>query len=120
MPETISIDEARIADGGSFILTSGGGRRKIRVFRVRGEYYALANSCPHEGGPVCEGVVTGMLSQGEESGWKLEWVREGEILYCPWHGTAFEISSGRSLVRGGLCIRSYPVKVVNGKVTVTV
>ena len=28
--------------------------REIGVFNVNGEFFALANRCPHEGGPMCE------------------------------------------------------------------
>lgn len=117
MTETISVEESAIPDGTGLMLSSGG--RKVRVFRLHGRYHALANVCPHEGGPVCEGAVTGMLEASEKTGWKPVWVRENEMLYCPWHGTAFEIESGKSIVREGLCVKSYPTTVSGGKVTVT-
>ena len=32
------------------------GPRSIGVFNVYGEYYAIRNSCPHQGGPLCVGT----------------------------------------------------------------
>jgi nitrite reductase (NADH) small subunit len=117
MVEIISIEESEVPDGEGLMLTSKG--KKLRVFRLHGRYHALANVCHHEGGPVCEGAVTGMLVADESTGWKPRWIREDEILYCPWHGTAFEIANGKSIVREGLCVRSYPTSVSDGKVTIT-
>ena len=114
--EEIVLDESKIPDSGVMLRSNG---RVVKVFRLHGRYRAFSNSCPHEGGPVCEGTVTGMLTQGPETNWKPEWVKEGEILYCPWHGTAFDLNDGRSIVRQGLCIRSYPVSVSEGRVKVT-
>ncbi|HEY2440280.1 MAG TPA: Rieske 2Fe-2S domain-containing protein, partial [Solirubrobacteraceae bacterium] len=31
------------------------GSRSIGVFNVAGEYFALRNRCPHQGGPLCQG-----------------------------------------------------------------
>ncbi|MDP4594224.1 MAG: Rieske (2Fe-2S) protein, partial [Beijerinckiaceae bacterium] len=31
--------------------------RTITVFNVRGEYFALNDRCPHEGGPLCTGKL---------------------------------------------------------------
>ena len=35
--------------------------REIGVFNVGGEYYALANRCPHAGGPMCEGMISSLV-----------------------------------------------------------
>jgi len=117
MTDTLSVEESKIPDGEGLVVSSQG--RKLRIFRLHGRYHALANACPHEGGPVCDGAVTGMLIADKSTNWYPKWVREDEILYCPWHGTAFEIFSGRSLTREGLCLRSYPTSVSGGRVTVT-
>ena len=34
------------------------GGRSIGVFNVAGEYFALRNRCPHQGGPLCEGAFS--------------------------------------------------------------
>jgi hypothetical protein len=46
---------------------------EIAVFRVDGEYYALTNYCVHQGGPLCEGKLTGKMSVGDDGvSWEYE------------------------------------------------
>ena len=35
--------------------------RSIGVFNVKGKFYALRNRCAHQGGPLCQGRLTGFL-----------------------------------------------------------
>ena len=68
--------------------------RPIVVFNLDGEFYGLFNRCPHEGGSLCDGVVTGLV---ESSGpGQFELTRMGEIVRCPWHGWEFDIKTGKS------------------------
>ena len=69
--------------------------RSIGVFNVHGTYYALRNSCPHQGAPLCRGAITGMAMPSKLG--EYVWAREGEILRCPWHGWEFDVTSGRSV-----------------------
>ena len=69
--------------------------RSIGVFNVHGTYYALRNSCPHQGAPLCRGAITGMTVPSKPG--EYVWAREGEILRCPWHGWEFDVTSGRSV-----------------------
>lgn len=69
--------------------------RSIGVLNVDGEYFALRNSCPHQGAPLCLGRVTG-TSVGSTA-YERVYSREGEILKCPWHGWEFELATGRSV-----------------------
>ncbi len=68
---------------------------EIGVFNVKGTYYALRSSCPHQGAPLCRGRVIG--TNISKKTYEREYAREGEIIKCPWHGWEFEISSGRSI-----------------------
>jgi nitrite reductase/ring-hydroxylating ferredoxin subunit len=49
------------------------------VARVDGAIAVLDGVCPHEGGPLGEGIV-----------------EDGRVV-CPWHGYAFEVHTGASL-----------------------
>ena len=91
--------------------------RSIGVFNVAGQFYALANRCPHAGGPLCQGDITGTAVAGEGP-YELKWVREGEIVRCPWHAWEFEIATGRTVARPEIRVRSYRVEIEDGMVVV--
>jgi nitrite reductase/ring-hydroxylating ferredoxin subunit len=50
------------------------GTDSIAVFNVDGRLYAINDVCPHEGGPLSEGML------------------DGTQLTCPWHGWSFELA----------------------------
>src|SRR4029079_16280573 len=68
--------------------------RDIGVFNLNGEYFALANRCPHEGGPLCQGKIIPLIPSDGPGHYKLG--RHKEFLPCPWHGWEFEIRTGQS------------------------
>ena len=109
-------DAADVPERGCRIVEVNG--RSLGVFNVGGRYYALPNVCFHQGGPLCEGKITGTLIASAESNFKPQWVKEGEILRCPWHSMEVEIPSGKCLAYPGRRIRTYPVRVEAGKVIV--
>jgi nitrite reductase (NADH) small subunit len=84
--------------------------RSVGVFNVGGTYYALRNSCPHQAGPLCQGSVKGMSTSTGPGHY--DYVREGEILRCPWHGWEFDLTNGRSIFNPHrVRVRSYQVTV---------
>src|ERR1700744_3547861 len=52
--------------------------RSIGVFNVSGNFFALANLCPHAGGPLCRGQVTG--TSVADKPYAVSWQRAGEIV----------------------------------------
>jgi nitrite reductase (NADH) small subunit len=60
------------------------GDREIGVFNVDGTFYAIENTCPHQGGPLAEG-----------------WV-EGCVVTCPWHSWSFDVRTGELVAMPGL------------------
>lgn len=87
--------------------------RRIVVFNLAGEFFALNDRCPHEGGSLCAGRLTGLVLSTQPGAY--EWTRAGEIIRCPWHGWEFDIRTGRShcdprTVR----VRLYDVHVEHG------
>lgn len=90
----------------------------IGVFNVAGTYYALNNLCPHAGAQVCRGMVTGTT---EAIGpYRMRWVRDGEILRCPWHSWEIDITTGRTLTDPRLFVKQYPVYVEDGLIIVEI
>lgn len=84
--------------------------REIGVFNLQGEYFAIRNSCPHQGGPLCSGRVTGFIMATEPG--QYSYTRRGEIVRCPWHGWEFDIKTGQSWFDPGKTrVRNYKVTV---------
>ena len=101
-----------IPPGGRTIITVAG--RSIGIFNVNGEFFALRNRCPHQGGPLCEGLLWGMV-QARAPG-EVEYTRAGEILTCAWHGWEFDIRTGQSWCDPErLRVRRYDVRVEPGE-----
>ena len=68
--------------------------RAVGIFNLGGEFFALRNRCPHQGGPVCTGRLAGFLESARPGDYNYS--RRGEILRCPWHGWEFDVRTGRS------------------------
>jgi nitrite reductase/ring-hydroxylating ferredoxin subunit len=100
------VDE--IPPGGRKIVDVGG--RSIAVFNLDGEFHALRNRCPHQGGPLCEGQLLGAISAPGPG--EYEYGRAGEMIRCPWHAWEFDIRTGQSWVDPERTrVKSYPVQV---------
>ncbi|MGI9149396.1 MAG: Rieske (2Fe-2S) protein [Chloroflexota bacterium] len=106
-----SADE--IPPGNRKIVTIAG--RSIGIFNVGGEYFALRNRCPHQGGALCEGTLWGALKADVPG--VFEYDSSREILTCPWHGWEFHVRTGRSwcdprrlrVRRFDVTVETYPV-----------
>ncbi len=68
--------------------------REIGIFNLNGEYFALANRCPHAGGPLCRGKIVALVQSDGPGSYRL--ARHREFLRCPWHGWEFDIRTGQS------------------------
>jgi nitrite reductase/ring-hydroxylating ferredoxin subunit len=106
---------AEIPPGGRKLVTVRG--RPVAIFNIGGEFFGLFNRCPHQGGSLCHGRLTGLL-QSREPG-KFTYARHGEILRCPWHGWEFDIRTGQSYCDPErIRTRAYPVAVAPGQTVV--
>jgi nitrite reductase/ring-hydroxylating ferredoxin subunit len=89
--------------------------RTVGVVRTPNGIRAIGNRCPHQGGPMCAGIVTGTMAPSERNEYVYE--KDGEVVRCPWHGYEFELETGRSVggaVRGRVPV--YTVEVRRGDV----
>ena len=106
-----SVDE--IPPGERKIVDVAG--RSIGVFNIDGEYFALRNRCPHQGGALCEGKLWGVLKADVPG--VFEYSPRKEILTCPWHGWEFHVRTGQSWCDPRrLRVRAYDVSVEEGSV----
>jgi 3-phenylpropionate/trans-cinnamate dioxygenase ferredoxin subunit len=83
---------ADVAPSGSVVVNVKG--REVGIFNVNGEYFALANRCPHAGGPLCQGRIVSLVQSEGPGHYRL--ARHQEFLRCPWHGWEFDIRTGQS------------------------
>jgi nitrite reductase/ring-hydroxylating ferredoxin subunit len=91
--------------------------REIGVFNVNGEYFAVLNRCPHQGGPLCSGRQTGFLVAPTPGDYQLS--RPGEVIRCPWHGWEFDLRTGQSWCEPSkVRVRRYDVSVESGETLV--
>ena len=67
------------------------GTAELALCRIGDEFYAVDNSCPHQGGPLANGPL------------------EGTVLTCPWHAWSFDVTTGEMPGHDRLKVRSYRV-----------
>jgi 3-phenylpropionate/trans-cinnamate dioxygenase ferredoxin subunit len=73
----------------------------IVVFNVAGEFFAIADVCSHDYGPVGEGLL------------------EGYNITCPRHGAQFDVRTGQVVQMPAVVdIPAYPVRVLDGMIQV--
>jgi nitrite reductase (NADH) small subunit len=80
-------------------VTIGGD--EIAIFNLGDRFVAVDNACPHRGGPLCDGIVS------------------GASVVCPLHGYKICLETGKVL-KPDLAVRAdtYPVRVEDGVVLV--
>ena len=105
-----SLDE--IPPGARKIVSIGG--RSIGVFNIDGEFFALRNRCPHQGGALCEGRLWGVLTASVPG--EFTYSEKREILTCPWHGWEFHVRTGQSWCDPlRLRVRRFDVSIEDGR-----
>ncbi len=79
------------------------GNVDLAIFNLEGRFLAIENQCPHKGGPLCDGIVS------------------GTTVVCPLHGWRFDLEPGAA-VRATLpaCLTIFPTRVEDGIVMVDV
>jgi len=93
------LDDIPIGLGRAFRI----GEDSIAIFRTRsGRVFAVANSCPHKGGPLADGMLA------------------GEQIVCPMHSFRFDPNNGECDQPGICAIATYPVEVVDGSIRVRI
>lgn len=76
------------------------GDREIALFHVDDGFYALDNTCPHQGGPLAEGYI------------------DGRTVTCPWHSWTFKLDDGKMTLGDFACVDAFEVRVEDGDVKV--
>ena len=70
---------------------------EIAIFHLENRYLTIANQCPHKGGPLCDGIVS------------------GATVVCPLHGRHFDLETGMA-VRASepSSVATFPTRVEGG------
>jgi nitrite reductase (NADH) small subunit len=75
------------------------GEDNIALFRTASDkVFALRDRCPHKGGPLSQGIVA------------------GETVTCPLHSWNLGLDTGEARAPDVGCVATYPVRVENGVV----
>lgn len=90
-----------VAEGAPICISIGAAN--IALFNVGGTFYAIADECSHEDGP---------LSEGEVEGFEVE---------CPWHLARFDVRNGKALCEPACGdVTTYAVRVVGDDIEVEI
>jgi nitrite reductase/ring-hydroxylating ferredoxin subunit len=98
------------------------GDTTVGIFRVGGRLVAYENSCPHMGGPVCQGLIIPAVRELVDdrrvsTGYAFD---ESEMrIVCPWHGYEFAIETGAHPAQSSIRLRRFDVDESGGDVYVT-
>jgi nitrite reductase/ring-hydroxylating ferredoxin subunit len=76
------------------------GDLEIAVFNVDGQFHAIENACPHQGGPLADG-----------------WI-DGNVVTCPWHAWCFDVRDGRMTLGGYTSVDAFDVQVEGSTISV--
>jgi 3-phenylpropionate/trans-cinnamate dioxygenase ferredoxin subunit len=75
--------------------------KPIMILNIAGSYYAIADICSHDEGPVGEGNL------------------EGFEIICPRHGARFDVRTGKVLALPAFVdIAAYPVRLVGDQIEI--
>jgi NAD(P)H-dependent nitrite reductase small subunit len=75
--------------------------REIAIFNLDGRYLTIENACPHKGGPLCDGIVS------------------GTTVVCPLHGQRFDLETGMPVLAAQpQGVATFPTRVEDGIVIV--
>ena len=79
------------------------GEQEIAVFNLGDRFVACHNTCPHRGGPLADGIVS------------------GTTVVCPLHAYRVCLETGK-VTKPDLCVKvdTYPVRVEDGVVLIAV
>ena len=94
-----AIENLPLREGRALML----GDREVAFFNLGERVLATENRCPHEGGPLCDGIVT------------------GESVVCPLHAWKVYLASGwveRPTAGKDHCVSTYPTRIEDGIVSV--
>ncbi|MHC5540794.1 Rieske (2Fe-2S) protein [Singulisphaera rosea] len=101
MPDYVKLATLSDLPPGKALEVEHGGRI-VAIFNVDGKISAIDGLCPHQGGPLADGIL------------------EGNMVSCPWHGWEFDVCTGKTPLGPKIKQTVYEVRVVGQDVLVAV
>lgn len=92
-------DEASIPCGEGRRVTCQGS--EIALFHDLEKWFATDNACPHRQGSLADGIIA------------------GKAVFCPLHNWKISLETGRASSGGEGCVKTYPVKVTEGRIYIS-
>jgi len=74
--------------------------QRIALFNVDGNVYAIDDVCPHQGGPLGEGALSGCY------------------VTCPWHAWDFDVTTGELDGDPETQVETFDVRVEGGDILI--
>jgi nitrite reductase/ring-hydroxylating ferredoxin subunit/uncharacterized membrane protein len=95
-------NQSELTDGQMMLARIGPAQERVALAKCSEGIFAISDHCDHRGGPLSDGAVIGCTVQ------------------CPWHGSQFDVRTGR-VVAGPAKhkIPTYDVEVRNGEIYVS-
>lgn len=89
-------DNIPLREGRAVVLAG----RTIAIFNLGDRFLAADNECPHQGGPLCDGIVA------------------GDSVICPLHAWRVQLETGtvERPAAAATCVRTYPTRIEEGVV----
>ncbi len=91
---------SEVQEGQSKLVEING--RQIALFKIDGAFYAIDNICKHRGGPLHEGEI------------------DGKCVLCPWHGWAYDVTSGECLEDSECNVDRFDLKVEGDELLIAI
>ena len=91
---------SEIKEGEGKVVEANG--KTIALFNVDGDFFAIENTCKHQGGPLGEGIC------------------DGNVVTCPWHQWKYDVTTGVNVGNPQVKVDTYEVQVEGEEVKVKV
>lgn len=92
MTRRFEVPEHKIPALGERVFLDVGGKFLI-LFNIEGQFYAIEDSCPHQGASLFSGKL------------------EGCMIQCSAHGLRFNLKDGCMLKSDMLKLKTYPIEI---------
>lgn len=91
-----SVDEIPRGEAKTVVV----GAYEIAIFHVGDEWYAIENTCPHQGASLALG-----------------WVHERTVT-CPWHAWCFSLETGRMTLMDLEGVATFELRIDEGRIAI--